>query len=378
MQTRLITSEKEFAGLRDAWNGLLHQSSNDAVHLRHEWMTTWWECFGKGSSLNIIVVYDDAGSIAGIAPLTSRKEKYRGIPIQKISLMINGHSPAGDIISRAGCIDRVVESLFERLGRDQNWDLLSLDKLNSEGPTFGAVKAALGGEDLRLGVRANLDTPYVAIDSSWDDFMKERAKRFKKSMRNKINRALKSGEITIEEVPLESSANPVFSEILSISGESWKRELKTDLCSNRSYYYFYKGLTDRLGKLGLTRVWLLKQNGKPIAFEYHILYNGVVYPIRADYSQRYSEISPGSVLEYKILKTFFQNSSAKEYNTCGHSYKYLMNWTDKVRKYRDMEIFRMNARGSLIYSIEYNVIPILRKFKPGRNGGFHRRPEKVV
>jgi CelD/BcsL family acetyltransferase involved in cellulose biosynthesis len=365
MNTRVITSVEEFLSLKGVWNALLKGSSNDLAHLSHEWMKVWWQSFGENSGIHIILVYDAGGEVVGIAPLMSLKGRYRGFSVKKISLMVNGHSPSGDIIAKRGCMEEVTEAVFKTLAACPDWEMIELPKIDSKGPTYEAILNHLSEGTLHFGIKNNIETPYVPIDTTWDEFIRKRGKRFKKSLRNKLNRAERAGGVTVESVPLTSSENGVFVDILKISKESWKSRIKADMNANMNYRGFYKGITDIFGKEGLINVWLLKKSGEPIAFEFHLTYDGVVYPMRADYSRSFKDLSPGSVLEYNILKSIFNGSSVREYNTCGHSYHYLMNWTERTRKYKNIEIFRGGLRPHLLFVLEYGLIPVARKVKPG-------------
>lgn len=378
MKTRIITTEEEFLALKEDWNSVLRESQNDVVNLSHEWTASWWKSFGGGADLHIIVVYGDNGKIIGIAPMMSSTGIYRWFGVRKISLMVNGHSPCGDIIAVKGALGEVTRSVFESLASTPGWDIIELVKIDSGGPTYEAILDRLAGGPATFGVYDNIETPYVPIDSAWEEFMSKRGKRFKKSLRNKINRAGRDGEIRVENVPLTSSSNGVFADIMKVSEESWKKRIKADMSTNSHNRVFYRSLADSLGAQGHASVWLLKKAGEPIAFELHITYNGVVYPIRADYSRGFKELSPGSVLEYNILKSLFNGSSVKEYNTCGHSYHYLMNWTDRTRKYRNIEIFRSGMRPYCLFLLEYTLMPVLRKVKPEFINGIQRsRLERI-
>ena len=48
---------------------------------RHEWVRTWWECFGAGCQLHIVIVRAE-GRIVAIAPLLSDTTRMCGISIR--------------------------------------------------------------------------------------------------------------------------------------------------------------------------------------------------------------------------------------------------------------------------------------------------------
>ena len=75
----------------------------------------------------------------------------------------------------------------------------------------------------------------------------------------------------------------------------------------------------------------------------------------------YKDLSPGSVLEYHIISRLFLEKNIHEYHSCGHTYDYLLNWTDKTRDYINYEIFKDSFYMHLQYLFEYKLLMKLRK-----------------
>lgn len=368
MKIKEITTDEGFRSLEGVWNNLVKESGNDLVHLTHEWMTAWWDNFGGGGTLNILAAFDAGGRAVGIAPLMLRDSRYRGVPVKKLSLMANGHSPSGDVIVRDGCHREFTAALIEYLKGRKNWHIAEFFKVRQEGQTYRILLEEMQKDDCRFGVKSNIVSPYITIAGPWEEFFQKRSTRFRKSIRNKINRINRSNDVTVERVALRGGSDAAFEVMVNISGKSWKKRIGEDLLHNQRNRQFYVGICDKLGPKGLITIWLLKKAGVGMAFEFHITHDEVTYPIRADFDDDYNELSPGSVLEYNIIKTLFEESKVKEYNTCGHTYNYLLNWTDDCRVHADIQYFNRGAQPYLAHLLEYRLIPVLRKLKR-RHGG---------
>jgi CelD/BcsL family acetyltransferase involved in cellulose biosynthesis len=52
----LVRDVETFAALREPWNALVERAGVAHPFLRHEWVQTWWESFGHGARLNVLVV----------------------------------------------------------------------------------------------------------------------------------------------------------------------------------------------------------------------------------------------------------------------------------------------------------------------------------
>ena len=43
-----ITSYQRFLEIEPLWNALVDEANADNPFVRHEWVRSWWECFGEG------------------------------------------------------------------------------------------------------------------------------------------------------------------------------------------------------------------------------------------------------------------------------------------------------------------------------------------
>ncbi len=363
MKIKIIKSPEELGSLGQEWNALLKDSANNVIYLTHEWIMAWWNSFGNGNRLNVIAVYNEKGQLVGIAPMMRTNNRYRGVNITKICLMANGHSPSSDFIVSKENSAEIIKAILDYLKGNSDTDIIELTKLDTNSRTYSIAFDYLNMNVNKIGIKESIESPFILINSDWETFFSGRSQRFRKSLRNKINRANKSVGISIEKIQINDSNNPAIQDMFAVSEKSWKRQDGTDITSNPQSKNFHKEICDRFGPQGIISLWLLRKETIPIAFEFHLTYDNVVYPIRADYDESYRDLSPGSILEYNIIKTLFDEAKIREYNTCGHSYNYLTNWSEDTRKHANIEIFCKNYKSSLLYSLEYKLIPLLRKIK---------------
>jgi CelD/BcsL family acetyltransferase involved in cellulose biosynthesis len=357
-----IHSVKDFEHLKRGWDVLLENSLNTSGILSHEWFTIWWESFQDDNSLIVLAVYDDVNTLVAVAPLMRSSQLYYGIPVQKICFQVNGHSPYADFIVDKRCIKESIGAMMDYLLNDTSWDILQFQKLCESSATFSHLVQILEERCLSYGLKKNIETPYVEINSSWEAFLNQTSAKFRKSLRNKMNRVQRYGDISVEDVLMEDDQSPLLDSMFDISEKSWKKRAGSDIKSDPGGEKFYREICRRLGPMGIVKLWLLKKGGKYIAFEFQLKYNGIVYPLRADFDESYKKYSPGSVLEYEVLSKLFHDSSVKEYNTCGHTYSYLMNWTSKTRKYFNVEVFNSEITNYSLFCLRYKVSPFIKKF----------------
>ena len=109
----VINDYSTFVDLEPKWNETVDRAGLTHPFLRHEWLRTWWDSFGQGRTLNIVVVR--AGNrILGLAPLMLERARMYGIGVRRIQFLHNDHTPKADVVvvERA---DEVYEALWKTL-----------------------------------------------------------------------------------------------------------------------------------------------------------------------------------------------------------------------------------------------------------------------
>src|SRR4029077_7252 len=114
-----------FVDLEAEWNDAVDRAQVPHPFLRHEWFRTWWDCFGNDSRLQVLVVRS-AGRVIALAPLMSESSRMCGLPIRRLRLMHNDHTPRADFIV-AEQPEAAYRAIWSALAADADrWDVLQL------------------------------------------------------------------------------------------------------------------------------------------------------------------------------------------------------------------------------------------------------------
>lgn len=362
MHLTKITEINQFRELRNEWDSLLFSRGSTPLPLTHRWISAWWNEFNNNKTLCIFCVYD-AQKLIAIAPFYEENTTYRGIPIQQLRLLTNGHSPYCDIIYDGELsLDQIAQVLKLLITENKN-DLIVFAKLPKTSPTYTHLANPTNANNYNIVIKDSLITPTIQISGEWDEFFKKRSRKFRKSINNKLNRFKKEPDFTIDCETVSSVNDPVLNEIIEISKKSWKVNIKSDLGSDIAGRNFLLGLIETFCSDNHIQIWILRKNSVPIAYEFHVIFDNIAYPIRADYDEDYKKHSPGSILEYSALKHLFDEQSVTEYYTCADDYWYLNNWSNDLREHYTIEVFSNGLKSLALYSIEHHAIPLLRKVR---------------
>src|SRR5437899_9232551 len=95
-----ITSTSALTELRPVWDRLVAQSALEHPFVTYDWIRTWWECFGVGAQLCVVLVRAEGEPIA-IAPFMRTTERLYGRQLRCLRFLANDHTPRCDVIVAA-------------------------------------------------------------------------------------------------------------------------------------------------------------------------------------------------------------------------------------------------------------------------------------
>ena len=143
-----IADADAFVGSKTEWNDAVERAAVPHPFLRHEWLHTWWECFGDGRALHIVIVRSNDRIIA-IAPLMRETVSMCGVPVRRLRLMHNDHTPRADFIVAERPSDAYQGDLARARRVAGQWDVLLLSQLPRESTTRELFASFAGADGMR-------------------------------------------------------------------------------------------------------------------------------------------------------------------------------------------------------------------------------------
>src|ERR1039458_4171160 len=97
LRVEVISDFDSLVSAQPAWDRLVDLAGIDHPFLGHDWILSWWESFGAGRKLNILLV-KDGEDLVGIAPLMVSRQRMYGVPLRELGFIYNDHTPRFDFI----------------------------------------------------------------------------------------------------------------------------------------------------------------------------------------------------------------------------------------------------------------------------------------
>lgn len=288
MTIEVITRWDDLIERRDAWLDLLARSSTNEPMLSPQWLETWWQIFGEGRKLRVVLVYQN-GRLIGMAPLLARRIWHRRvIPMHRLELLATGEPEQDEIyseylnlIGERGQESRVARALVTALreGALGPWDELLLDMLDGLSPMTRALLHELRRARLLREMTPHKPCPYIPLPATWEAYLGQMSS----SRRYFIKRTVKAfeqwagKELSLARASNEAELERGFDILVALHGERWQQAGHQGVFSSERFRRFHRQAMSKLLASGnLDLVWLCKGD-RPLAVVYNIVWDNKVY-----------------------------------------------------------------------------------------------------
>jgi CelD/BcsL family acetyltransferase involved in cellulose biosynthesis len=355
-----VTSYDAFVQLEAEWNDAVDRAGIPHPFLRHEWVRTWWDAFGAGATLHILVVRAN-GRISAIAPLMHDTTTMYGIPARRIRFIQNDHTPRTDFIIAADADDSY-RAIWNTLRRDASWDVLQLSQIERSARTHAQVRALATADGCRVGIWSSGDSPFLTLAGSWDDYFATLPAKFRSNLRNRLSRLVKIGEPTLEILTDRDAILAAQDDAWRLESSGWKQESGTAITSDPAVHRFYASLIERGTAGGWLHLLFLRVGDRRIATSYGATFNGRLMLFKTGYDPEFATCSPFKLLTYFAL----QDACARglvELDFLGDAEPWKLEWTSTTRGHDWVFVFAKSIRAQLLHLIKFQWGPGLKRWR---------------
>jgi CelD/BcsL family acetyltransferase involved in cellulose biosynthesis len=358
---KIITDYQEFRALKDEWNRLLEDNYSKGVWLRHEWYDCWWQAFGEGAKLFVVVIYEN-GRLTGVIPLMIVRMRIKGMRQRVLQFMENGITPRSGFIIPGMSVEKLKVLLDEIFRRTTSWDLAILNNIAHDDPSYRCAKDSFDRCRVRYVENPQRLSPYIQLSAGWEAVRASFGKRLKRNLSNMTNRLSREGEFALVTFSDASDLPKALSICEEISKRSWKGEAGKDMSGNDSRAKFYRLITAAAMENGWATIWFLKLNDKLIAFEYGLAVDDYLLLLAIDYDLEFRQFSPGTVLRSLVLEQLI-GRGITTYDFAGTVYDYKLYWTKTLRPHSQFWVFHSGIKSRILFVVKGKILPAIERMK---------------
>jgi CelD/BcsL family acetyltransferase involved in cellulose biosynthesis len=357
----VVSDDARFFALEEEWNDAVDRAGIPHPFLRHEWLRTWWECFGAGCRLHVVIVRED-DRIAAIAPLLSESVRMYGLPVRRLRLLHNDHTPRADFIVAARP-EHSYAAIWSALQQaDDRWDVLQLGQLPRESPTGRVMQRLAASAHCSTGVWPSGEAPYLEVTGSWDHYLDRLPAKFRQNLRNRLSRLKRLGAPAMETLDDPDAILQARDDAFRLEASGWKEEAGTAVCCDPAVQRFYTVLAERAAARGWLRLLFLTVDGRRIATSYGSRYANRLFLFKTGYDPAYAQCSPFKLLtSFAVQQAFAEGLS--EVDFLGDSEPWKIEWTATARPHDWLFVFADTARASVLHRLKFQAGPALKRWR---------------
>jgi hypothetical protein len=318
------------------------------------WWSAFWEGFHPGDpQVEMQLLYQGERLLAAVPVRADGNLVRRRVGLE------NEHAPYWAAAVDPRALEReplLAGALLDRL--TSGVECLELRRLPLDGPLARALKAEASARHWPV---VELTNPVAEVGlplfGPWPNFQKTLSKNLRRDARL-LTRL--PGELSFEVVEgpepglgpgqrqgdarLEAQLASCF----ELEARGWKGQLGTPVLADAAAHRFYRRLAVRASARGRLALYLLKLDGRLIAFEYNVRGGGRIECLKIGYDESLSRYSPGTALRMLILRRAIERGEAREYRL-GRESEWKLRWATDVTRIGTLQVYAGTRRGRLAY-----------------------------
>ena len=342
-----VVDREGFAALRPEWNALSRQT-DDQLFYRHEFVSAYFNHFATDERLRVLTLRED-GALTAILPLVESRTTMYGLPVVMLASASNTHSCRFDLI--AGDAQAAAQHFLDHLQADDRWDVIRLHDVPEGGKAWALIDLAQR-RGLPTGAWESLQSPYITLPASYAELEATLRSDFRSNLRRRRRRLKELGEVVVERHSSPETLDERLREGFEVERSGWKGKAGTAIAQDPKTLGFYTEVARFAASEGALRLYFMRLNGKPIAFDYAISYGGRYSTHKAGYDESYHRCSPGQLLSEDSVRACIEEGLT-EYDLLGDSIDAKLDWTRRVRRHAWLFTFRDSALGRALRAAKF-------------------------
>lgn len=240
---------------------------------------------------------------------------------------------------------RLLEALADQeAGR---CDVLQFPALATDGPSHRAVNVAATANGWRTIRYPSFRSPYLALGSSWQEFLDSKSQNFRYNLKRKRKGLQKAGRVEERWYRDMSSVGELINFIHAIEEGSWKTRAGMAITDSQRELAYHRLLLPWLASIGALVANVLLLNDAPIAYSLCVNWCGRIGQLKTSFDERASNLSPGLVVTASSIEQAYA-AGASEFDFLGDAMPHKMHWTDSVRAHDNVFAFLPTVRGAVL------------------------------
>ncbi|HWB09117.1 MAG TPA: GNAT family N-acetyltransferase [Pirellulales bacterium] len=307
MGVACITDWDELAGLAGHWNALAR-----GVPFRSWcWLAAWWRHYGQSARnarrrLFVLAAYDDDRRLIGLAPWYV--ESHAGG--REVVRFLGSGDVCSDYLSILALPGREKEVAVALAGwlcggstsPDCEWSTLLLSGVDADDAVTRHFVSAIEAHGSLVLREPGQNCWRIALPATWDGYLATLSKSHRKQLRRLQRRLFDTGRATLRLVRDEADLQQGLSILADLHTRRRKALGQPGRFASRQFAAFHQDAARQLLGQGNLRLAWVEVDGRPLAAEYQVTGNDVVYAYQSGIDPSALDVEPGRLVTMATLR----------------------------------------------------------------------------
>jgi len=352
----VVTDRQAVLEMEHEWNALVESTGKEPFY-RHEYFRSWLESFAPEAGLRLLAGRDNEGRLVALLPLIERSGRVLGIPVREWSSPTNVHSFRFDLLAEDPAV--AAPALLDCLAAQRRWSMLRVTDVPANGSAWHLYRSA-SDAGWPAGVYESQRSPYIALPATFEDLARAWSSRFRSNLRRRRRLLEQRGAVSVERVEGGPHLQAILDECFQLESRGWKGRRGEPADGDPRIRAFYSALAERTSTDNSFSLFLLRLDGKLIAFHYGLTRHGSYSLLMTSYDEALRECSPGHLLVEEVLKDCFA-AGVREFDFLGCDLEWKRAWTKSCRSHSWLFLFRKSPLGRTLRRAKFDWAPNARR-----------------
>lgn len=269
------------------------------------------------TKVHLLLLRDANGKLRGVFPL--QVEGIRtGKILPVISLYVTPYSTCGVPLIDRHFGPEALTAFFDAIReRDDFPGVIHIPEYYADCKFATLLEQFVGESGLKIAYEESIARPVAQGGKTFEAYLQNVSRNQKKARRNRLRKLQNSGPISFETVRCDQPGyQEAFDEFLKLEASGWKGKSGTALLSNKTTKLFADEALAAPGSSPAVEVSTLRLDGRAIASCVNCISQNRYYSLKSAYDEDYAQYGPGGVLDFELLRRFFEDSRMEEFDSC--------------------------------------------------------------
>jgi len=357
---QFLTTAAEFARLAPEWNRIHGQAAAASVFNSWLWQYQWWQVYGAGQPLRIMVALEH-GETVGILALYIQKTSVLGVPVRILRFVGTGADTHPDDLGPVvapGMEDAVASKLASAALRLSHADVVLLSDIEPQSKFARALEQA--ADETRRASLSEVSEriAFVELPRSWPEFLQSLTSDRRTRLKSARKKAAAAHRLRFFVWDDSANLDRAVDRLAELHRSRWREAGSSASFATSEYIEFHRHIIKSAFPRGWLRLYCLELDGELAAITYCYRFRNRVYLMQAGFDPAKARSNPGRVLlGYALEHAIGEGNVVFDFLKGEHRYKDQL--ATAYRNTLGVRVFR-NSPGALAYRLRRIWLPRLK------------------